>query len=91
MSRPALIERLESGIDRKLTIISAPAGYGKTSLAAEWIAQMAAAENAGAGTSPGIAWLSLDTEDDVLDRFVMYLVGALEHALGGRHPIVSGQ
>ena len=35
--RPRLIERLERGLDRKLTLISAPAGFGKTTLVSEWL------------------------------------------------------
>ena len=37
VARPRLIERLQAGRDRKLTVISAPAGFGKTTLVAEWI------------------------------------------------------
>jgi hypothetical protein len=37
VSRPRLIERLNQGLDRKLTLISAPAGFGKTTLLSEWI------------------------------------------------------
>ncbi len=38
VSRPRLIERLKAGLNRKLTLISAPAGFGKTTLVSEWIA-----------------------------------------------------
>jgi len=38
VSRPRLIERLDAGLDRKLTLVSAPAGFGKTTLLGEWIA-----------------------------------------------------
>ena len=38
VSRPRLIERLDQGTERKLTLISAPAGFGKTTLLAEWLA-----------------------------------------------------
>ena len=37
LPRPRLVERLKSGLSRKLTLISAPAGFGKTTLLAEWI------------------------------------------------------
>jgi hypothetical protein len=58
---------LNEGLHRKLTLISAPDGFGKTTLASEWIAS---------GTRPS-AWLSLDEEDGDLARFLMYLVAAL--------------
>ena len=67
--RPRLIERLsqEPGQGRKLTLISAPAGFGKTSLLSEWLA---------IGRRP-VAWLSLDEGDDDLARFLTYAVAAL--------------
>ena len=38
VSRPRLLERLDAGLDRKLTLVSAPAGFGKTTLIGEWLA-----------------------------------------------------
>lgn len=66
--RSLLIERLDEAEKRALTIISAPAGFGKTTLLAEWIAQ----------TSLPVAWLSLDGGDNDPYRFLSYLVSALE-------------
>ncbi len=68
--RPRLFERLDNGLSsgRKLTIISAPAGFGKTTLVSEWIA------NCGLPT----AWLSLDEGDNTSTRFLTYLVTALQ-------------
>ncbi len=40
VSRPRLIERLNAGLVRKLTLISAPAGFGKTTLLSEWISAL---------------------------------------------------
>ena len=37
VSRPQLIERLNAGLDRKLTLVSAPAGFGKTTVVSEWV------------------------------------------------------
>ncbi|RPI29898.1 MAG: helix-turn-helix transcriptional regulator [Chloroflexota bacterium] len=66
--RPRLIERLDAGLERKLTLISAPAGFGKTTLVTEWIA----------GCKRPVAWLSLDEGDNDLTRFLTYLVAALQ-------------
>lgn len=69
--RPQLIERLTQGLTCKLTLISAPAGFGKTTLVSEWHA-----------SSPGrqvpLAWLSLDDDDNDPARFLAYLIAALE-------------
>jgi LuxR family maltose regulon positive regulatory protein len=66
--RPRLIEHVNAGLDRRLTLISAPAGFGKTTLLSEWI---------GAIERP-VAWLSLDEGDNDPARFLAYLVGALQ-------------
>ena len=66
--RPHLIAALNAGLSRKLTLISAPAGFGKTTLVTEWIA---------AGERPS-AWLSLDEGDSDPTRFLQYLLAALQ-------------
>src|SRR5216683_1670524 len=66
--RHRLIERLNEGLHRKLTLISAPAGFGKTTLVSEWLA---------GGPRPA-AWLSLDEGDNDPARFLAYLVAALQ-------------
>jgi len=66
--RPRLIERLNEGLQRKLTLISAPAGFGKTTAVSEWVA----------GRERPLAWLSLDEADSDPTRFVVYLVAALQ-------------
>jgi LuxR family maltose regulon positive regulatory protein len=68
VSRPRLIERLNVGVHRKLTLISAPAGSGKTTLVSEWVA----------GGARPVAWLSLDEGDNDLTRFLAHLVAALQ-------------
>jgi LuxR family maltose regulon positive regulatory protein len=65
--RPRLIERLDEGLHRKLTLLSAPAGFGKTTLLGEWVATL---------PRPA-AWLSLDEGDNDPTRFLAYLVAAL--------------
>ncbi|MCB8943071.1 MAG: LuxR family transcriptional regulator [Ardenticatenaceae bacterium] len=68
--RPHLIQKLNQGVQTggKLTLISAPAGFGKTTLICEWI---------GAGERP-FAWLSLDERDSDLARFLTYFIAALQ-------------
>ena len=65
--RPRLIGRLNEGLHRRLTLISAPAGFGKTTVVCEWIS---------GGKRPS-AWLSLDEADGDVARFLSYLVAAL--------------
>ena len=76
VSRPRLIERLDQGTDRKLTLISAPAGFGKTTVLAEWLAA------APAGERPA-AWVSLDQSDNDPALFWAYLVAALQTVQSG--------
>ncbi len=70
--RPRLVERLNAGLQGKLTLISAGAGFGKTTLISDWLA----APN---GLPPqSVAWLSLDEGDSDPTRFLAYLVAALQ-------------
>lgn len=57
---------------RKLTAISAPAGFGKTSLISEWVAECKTQRE------PKVAWLSLDEGDNDPTRFLAYFVAALQ-------------
>jgi LuxR family maltose regulon positive regulatory protein len=70
VSRPQLIKRLNQGIKagHKLTLVSAPAGFGKTTLLSEWVANHDLA----------CAWLSLDKADNDPLRFLSYLAAALQ-------------
>ena len=65
--RPRLDERLNEGLQRRLTLVSAPAGFGKSTLVAEWVAECGLP----------VAWLSLDEGDAEPTRFLAYLVEAL--------------
>jgi LuxR family maltose regulon positive regulatory protein len=83
VSRPRLIERLNASLHRKLTLVSAPAGFGKTTLVREWVASHRCGGPRlgakGEATPPAaIAWLSLDESDNDLTRFLTYLIGALQ-------------
>ena len=66
-----LVERLHRGLHRRLTLVAAPAGWGKTSLLAEWIAD---------GGRAAVAWLSLDEDDNDPARFWAYVAAALRRA-----------
>ena len=66
--RPRLIERLNEGMPRKLTLISAPAGFGKTTLVSAWIAARA----------QPVAWVALDEGDSDPLRFWTYVVAAVQ-------------
>jgi LuxR family maltose regulon positive regulatory protein len=68
VSRTRLLARLNEGLYRKLTLLSAPAGFGKTTLVSEWVAFI----------ERPVAWLSLDEGDNDPTRFLTYLVAALQ-------------
>ena len=68
--RPRLQERIGKGLRGPLTLITAPAGFGKTTLVASAIA----------GFGFPVAWLSLDKNDNQEERFLGYLVAALQRA-----------
>lgn len=66
--RPRLVTRLNAGLQHKLTIIAAPAGFGKTTLLSDWLAQV----------DRPAAWLALDERDSDSTRFLTYFVAALQ-------------
>jgi LuxR family maltose regulon positive regulatory protein len=68
--RPGLVEQLNRGLQRSpgVTLVSAPAGFGKTTLVSEWAA----------GCARPVAWLSLDQGDNDPTRFLVYFVAALQ-------------
>jgi LuxR family maltose regulon positive regulatory protein len=72
VARPRLVERLESNIDCKLTLVSAPAGFGKTTLLSEWIHEQ----------KRSAAWISLDKGDNDLTRFLAYFISAFRDIEG---------
>ncbi len=79
MLRPRLVEQLNKGQSSgcKLTLISAPAGFGKTTLISEWVAgPRGCPPEQVCGSS--VAWLSLDEADNDPLRFISYLVAALQ-------------
>jgi len=96
VSRPHLMNRLEAGLRQgsRLTLISAPAGYGKTSLVSEWIAdsrlkiedirtqntKIREPNPQSSFQNLQFCWLSLDEGDNDPSQFLRYLIAALQHA-----------
>src|SRR5919199_1133854 len=72
LPRPRLSERLDRGGDAALTLVSAPAGFGKTTLLTEWLA---------GADRRSTAWLSLDARDNDPTAFWTYLIAALQTAV----------
>ncbi|UCH60362.1 MAG: hypothetical protein JSV61_02505, partial [Anaerolineales bacterium] len=66
--RPRLVEKLNAGLHHKLSLVCAPAGFGKTTLLSEWVA----------GCGRPVAWLLLDEGDNDPARFLTYLIAALQ-------------
>lgn len=86
--RPRLIDKLNAGMEGRLILVAAPAGYGKTTLISKWLRE----------TLVPSAWLSLDEGDNDPIRFLQYLVTALQKIiptvgvdlpdmLGGAQPV----
>ena len=68
VKRPRLMECLRRADSHSLVLVSAPAGFGKTTLVSEWVA----------GCERPVAWLSLDEGDNGTARFLTYLISALQ-------------
>jgi LuxR family transcriptional regulator, maltose regulon positive regulatory protein len=71
--RPHLVERLQQAVERPLTLIAAPAGFGKTTLISSWLQQ----------APLPVAWISLEHDDDDLTRFWSYVFIALSRVHPG--------
>ena len=76
VQRQRLLDKLNKGVRRRLTLISAPAGYGKSTLVNNWLDTF----------DEPFAWLSLDEHDSELGRFVAYLVAAVRSHYPGQLP-----
>jgi LuxR family maltose regulon positive regulatory protein len=68
VQRSHLVRRLQQGVEGALTLVSAPAGFGKTTLLAQWLVE----------SGMPVAWLSLEPEDNEPTRFLSYVVVALQ-------------
>jgi LuxR family maltose regulon positive regulatory protein len=75
IDRPRLVGLARRAASKRLTVIKAPAGFGKTSLALIWLDRLRM-------NGAKVAWLSLDAEDNEPARFLNYLAHALRHACG---------
>jgi len=71
LPRVRLLDRLNEGRHRPLTLNSAPAGYGKTTLAVQWLERCPSK----------VAWICLDKDDSDPDRFSRYLVASIQAAM----------
>ena len=76
IGRARLIDRLKRGLASRLVLVSAPAGFGKTSLLTQWLAAVA-------GHGHTVAWLALDKSDNRAPIFWPHLVAAVETAVPG--------
>ncbi len=99
VTRSRLIEQLNNGLNRKMTLISAPAGFGKTMLVSDWLdhlretkyeirdqgdlAKSGIIENRQSTIAIHAAWLSLDDGDNDPTRFLTYLIAALRTIVPG--------
>lgn len=72
--RPRLAQHVRSIEDARLTIVSAPSGFGKTTIGTAWVRELK-------GKSAVVSWLSLDKEDNDQTRFLNYLAFSINHAL----------
>lgn len=89
IQRHSLLQKLNDGfqLGRRLMLICAPAGYGKTTLVCEWVSQIGGSGNAAGSNpeppAPRVAWLTCDPEDNDLARYLTYLVAALRQVHPG--------
>ena len=73
LERPRLLSRLDQGLSRPFTFVGAPAGYGKTTLLAQWVGRQDRA----------VAWLALDEADNDLGLFLEEVVAAVRNVFPG--------
>ena len=80
ITRLYLFEKLDAGLEGRLTLVSAPAGYGKTTLIGQWIRMRLEKDGAGHDNGLAICWVSLDDGDNDPALFWSYVLAALEQA-----------
>jgi LuxR family maltose regulon positive regulatory protein len=82
VSRPRLTERLQAGLAGKLTLIAAPAGFGKTTLVSAWLTRLRNSSH-DRDSQFQVAWVALDRADNDPIRFWSYVIGALDRLQPG--------
>ena len=87
VQRPRLIKKLNKCVQCKLVLISAPAGFGKTTLVTEWLDKLGMDDIDAGQTGHRFAWLSLDEDDNNPPRFLTYFLSALNRLEGMQSPI----
>lgn len=80
--RSRLIRKMNEGLHRKMTLISAPAGFGKTTLVSEWLGKLRADILHETEAENEIVWLSLDEDDNDPVHFLSYFIAALNKIEG---------
>ncbi|WP_045235121.1 LuxR C-terminal-related transcriptional regulator [Deinococcus pimensis] len=80
LHRPRLTSRLDQGLQRPFTLVSAPAGYGKSTLVAAWVQDRTAVQ---ASPDLDVAWVALEAEDDNPTRFWRYVLTSIERQRPG--------
>lgn len=78
VARTRLTTLLNEGLHRRLTLVSAPAGFGKSTLISEWVHSLPTPPD-----GPFVAWVSLDEDDNNLARFGEYFITAMSRAFPG--------
>ena len=88
--RPRLIGRLNESLHRKLTLISAPAGFGKTTLVSDWVDIFRSYDHKESQVGNRVGWISLDEGDNDQVRFIAHIIAALNHVGGIEATIGEG-
>src|SRR5262249_31803711 len=78
VARPQLLARLQRACQLPLTVVVAPAGFGKTTLLSAFLSAVSSPKTVARGRALQVAWLALDARDNDLALFVQYLVAALQ-------------
>lgn len=76
VSRTRLLKQLRAGLTCRVTLLSAAAGFGKSTLLSAWLDQLQAEQQPASKVKTG--WLTLDSDDNSLPRFVRYVVAVIE-------------